>query len=93
MEISRWKRIGDTKKQYGTEVARKTWGRKAGALNWAPDYHERRGRETGIQELPWKSIKEGRREIMCTVRALEWHWLRRGVGGTGDENMEVALEG
>ncbi len=48
MEISRWKRIGNTKKQYGTEVARKTWGRKAGALSWEPDHHERRGRETGI---------------------------------------------
>jgi hypothetical protein len=75
--------MGNTKKQYGTEVARKTWGRKAGALNWASDHHEGRGRETGIQELPWKSIREGRREMICTSTGMA---MARGEGEGGRGN-------
>jgi hypothetical protein len=57
---------------------RSSWGNRKGDRNTGITLEKYKGRET---------------EIMCTVRALEWHWLRKGVGGTGDENIEVALEG
>ncbi len=68
-------------------MARKTWGRKAGALDWAPD-HPEGDRNTGITLEKHK----GRETGDDTVIALERLWLRRGVGGARYENTELALE-